>query len=195
MSSYFAWPIWDSYRSHGDVALLREDILTQPWYQPPTIVDDSVLQHAVNSCDVAAARVLIELGEHPNLPADDGFTLLHLAVDAAYEQKHSGESLEMIGLLLENGADPNVLGMDGTALHRAAGWGNVEVVGLLLKHGADIEARMLVDGELTPLMHAALWGKRDMVTFLLLSGADPMARCAEYMGGLTAEELVRNGIR
>ena len=63
---------------------------------------------------------------------------------------------------------------------------------LLLRHGANIEARMLIDGEMTPLMHAALVGEPQSVRFLLKHGADTMARCAAYCDNLTVVELVEN---
>lgn len=184
---------WDAYRAHQSLDLLRDDILTDPWYRVPQTVHESVLYFAVSACDPAAAALLIDLGESPNLPDDSGFPLLHHAVDLAEEQHEFPDSLRVIELLLKGGADPNRLGMDGTALHRAAGWGLIDVARLLLQHGANIEARMLVDGELTPLMHATLSDEPQMVAFLLSAGADPLARCAAYMGSLTAAELKQRG--
>jgi ankyrin repeat protein len=182
--------IWEAYRSHGDLDLLRQEVQIHPWHYPPAAVDESLLYYAVISCDVPAARLLIELGERADLPGDDGFPLLILAIDEASEQHESADSLEMVDLLLKHGADPNHLLLEGTALHRAAGSGCVTVAELLLRHGANLEARMKIDGEMTPLMHAALMGHPKMVYFLLEAGADPLARCAKYMGELTAEELV-----
>jgi ankyrin repeat protein len=190
MTPVWTHPIWNTYQSHGDVDQLREDVLTTPWYRTPLKLDDSLLVRAVESCDVAAVKVLIELGESPALPTSDGFPALHIAVDEAYDKDESPDALELVGTLLQHGADPNVHGNDGTSLHRAAGGGLVAVVDVLLRHGADIEARTRVDGELTPLMHAALMNQPNMVRHLLKNGADASARCAEYMGHLTTAELV-----
>ncbi len=190
MTPCWSSPIWDAYQSHRDIDQLRQDILTTPWYRAPVNVDESLLVRAVESCDVAAARLLMEIGEKPDLPCDDGFTLLHTAVDVARENQ-SPDAVALIECLLQNGANPNVQGIDGTPLHRAAGAGLTSVVDALLRHGTDIEARTLVDGGLTPLMHAALMGAPETVKQLLDSGADPSARCAAYWGSLTAEELVQ----
>jgi ankyrin repeat protein len=190
MTSICPDPIWDAYQSHRDVDLLREDVLSTPWYRTPVKANGSLLERAVAYCDQTAVNVLIELGESPNLPCDDGFPLLHTAVDAAHEKNQSQDSLDIIDSLLQHNASPNALGMDGTALHRAVGFGLVAVTDLLLQHRANIEARTLVDGELTPLMHSALMGQPEMVRFLLKMGADPSARCTEYAGSLTAAELV-----
>lgn len=164
---------------------------TTAWYRTPLKLDESLLVRAVESSDVGAVKVLIELGESPALLASDGFTTLHIAVDKAYDKHESPDALELIDTLLQHGGDPNTHGMDGTSLHRAAGFGLVAVVDQLLRHGADIEARMLVDGELTPLMHAALMKQPNMVRHLLKHGADASARCAAYMGHLTTAELVK----
>ena len=61
---------------------------------------------------------------------------------------------------------------DGTPLHRAAGTGVIDAVRILLAHGANLDARMLVDSELTPLMHAVLMQQPQMVRFLLDAGAN-----------------------
>ena len=190
MNPNWSNPIWDEYQTHRDVDQLRNDVLTTPWYRPPLKVDDSLLLRAVETCDVLAATKLMELGESPALPTDDGFTILHTAVDVAHDKNQSHAALELVDVLLQRDADPNVQGIDGTPLHRAAGAGLAAVADLLLRNGADIEARTLVDGEVTPLMHAALMGQPDMVRYLLRAGADTTARCAPYMGSLTAEELV-----
>ncbi len=192
MSPTWSHPIWDAYQSQGNLNCLREDVLTTPWYRLPATVDDSLLVRAVECCDVGAAKVLMELGETPSLPTDDGFTIIHTAVDVAHEKKESQDSLQLIESLLEFGADPNVQGADGTPLHRAVGWGLTDVAELLLRHGANIEVRTLIDGELTPLMYAAMMGQPESVRCLLKHGADTRARCAAYCDNLTVEELVEN---
>ncbi|MDB5338294.1 MAG: hypothetical protein JWN70_3913 [Planctomycetaceae bacterium] len=183
-------PIWDAYRSHGDIDQLRLDLVTTPWYRTPQNVDESLLVRAIACCDVAAAKLLMELGEKPDLPADDGITLLHTAVDMA-RNNPSPEALQLIICLLQNGGDPNIQGVDGTPLHRAAGFGLIAVIDALLQFDVDVEARTLIDGEMTPLMHAALMEQPEAVRHLLQAGADPSTRCATYWGNLTAAELVR----
>ncbi len=184
-------PIWDSYLAHQDVDVLRQDVLTTPWYRRPTKTTESLLQRAIEIGDFPAVKTLVELGESPALPADDGFTLLHSAVDMACENEESQAAIQIVQCLLENGGDPNLHGIDGaTPLHRAAGSGLAAVVETMLQHNGDIESRTLTDGELTPLMYAAMMGQSPIVQLLLTQGADTSARCAEYRGRLTAAELV-----
>jgi len=199
MAAYLA-PIWDNYLAHRSLDSLREDILTYPWYQPPEKADESLLLRAIQGRDAGAAVLLIAMGESPLLPASDGFTLLHTAVDAVSHaeiglKRDSVEiaprvdaALAVLRALLDGGADPNVMGADGTPLHRAAGSGIVESARMLLAYGADIEARMLIDGELTPLLHAAMMGQPQMVRFLLDSGANrsAMSRTSLRSGASTS---------
>ncbi len=198
-------PIWDHYVEHRNLELLREDILSDPWYEAPKTADESLLMRAVERSDVGAVRLLLSMGESPQLPASDGFTLLHQAVDEvsvvgsgrkadrAESNPHRDTALAVLTALLDGGADPNVQGMDGTPLHRAAGWGDVESARILLAYGADIESRMLVDGELTPLLHAALMGQPQMVRFLMDSGANRSAMSHPSLTGppMTLRELLK----
>ena len=72
-------PIWDKYLEHRNLDLLKEDILTDPWYQPPTDAGESLLMRAVQETDLGAVQLLLSMGESPLLPASDGFTFLHEA--------------------------------------------------------------------------------------------------------------------
>ena len=168
--------IWDDYEACGDVELFREDILTSPWYKEPDDVDDCLLRHAIEACDLRAVRMLLSIGESPSKPFKDGFSFLHIAVESIKSARSRStiehdQALKILTELLEFGADPNVLGMDGAPLHRAAGFGCTDAAQVLLSHGADIELRTLVDGERTPLIHAALMRQAPMVRFLLSAGA------------------------
>jgi uncharacterized protein len=186
-------PIWQNYRTHGDIDAFRTELLNTPWYLPPLTVEDSLLIRALQALDLPAIRVLIEVGESVALPADDGLTLLHIGVDVAGEVRENHLyviALEILETLINAGADPNVIGVDGTPLHRAAGWGIVPTAEKLLDLGADIDARTTEEGEMTPLMYAALLGQVNMVRFLLDHGADVDARSAQESGALTAEQMV-----
>ncbi len=204
MTAYLK-PIWDSYVEHRSLELLREDILSDPWYEAPKTADESLLMRAVERNDVGAVRLLLSMGDSAQLPALCGFTLLHQAVDEvsvvgsgrktdlAESNPHLETALAVLTALLDGGADPNVQGMDGTPLHRAAGWGDVEAARILLAYGAGIESRMLVDAELTPLLHAALMGQPQMVRFLMDSGANRSAMSRTSLTGppMTLRELLK----
>ena len=82
----------------------------------------------------------------------------------------SGESLEVVELLLRAGAEanPRTLGLVETPLGAAAKEGRMLVIIALLAAGADVNAHF-GDGSLTPL--AAVAGHEDVMVLLLLAGA------------------------
>ena len=65
--------VWDQYQAHGDVEMLREDILTSPWYQEPDDANDCLLMRAIEAFDVKAVRMLLSMGESPSKPFRGGF--------------------------------------------------------------------------------------------------------------------------
>ncbi|WP_353280158.1 ankyrin repeat domain-containing protein [Wolbachia endosymbiont (group A) of Phasia obesa] len=79
---------------------------------------------------------------------------------------------EMVELLIEKGANINMVSEDGpTLLHYAAAFSDKrEVVELLIKEGANVDAVNKVKN--TPLHAAALSGKREVVEFLIEKGAN-----------------------
>lgn len=91
-------------------------------------------------------------------------------------------NVEILKILLENGANVNSERPYGTSLHLAARKANLEIMRLLLEKDGDVNA---VDKEnWTPLHEAAKAGHADIVQILLDNGAcvNSMTRC----GGLTA---------
>lgn len=98
-----------------------------------------------------------------------GRTLLHYAAGAK-RYKLRGEHLKVAKLLLARGADVNASADTGyTALHVAAGLGQLEMVDFLLENGADINAR---DTRGTPLQAAVLLGDESVVARLIDGNAD-----------------------
>ena len=121
-------------------------------------------------------RQLVELllaqpGIKPDNAAGDGYTaLLHAA---------EKNSVEIAGLLLKAGADPNVInkrsgapGHVGPAIAEAAARGNEEMV-VLLAGQPGIKIDLASEGGDTALMHAVRKGSPTMVASLLKAGADP----------------------
>ena len=80
--------------------------------------------------------------------------------DAAMHGKY-----EMVKLLLENGANPNLNTGNGTALHKAIEYNYIEIVKLLIKYKADIN--LIDDEDYTPL-HRAVEARRKEIVFLLI---------------------------
>jgi uncharacterized protein len=116
--------------------------------------------------DAAALRGHLEAGGVVDTLADDGFTALHLA--CFFDRD------EVVRLLLDSGADPNVTAANGSDLrpvHSAVAAHASGLVAMLLAAGADPDPRQ--KGGFTPLHAAALHGDDAIVDLLLAAGADP----------------------
>ncbi|RYP68260.1 hypothetical protein DL771_006762 [Monosporascus sp. 5C6A] len=109
-------------------------------------------------------------------------TLKYLLTERKYDAKSTegrmalGTScergnVEVVKLLLENGADLTITKKDGwTPLHAASVNGHVEVVKLLLEKGADVTTAD--NNGNTPLLAASATGRVEVVKLLLENGAD-----------------------
>ena len=113
-------------------------------------------------CLGAVVLLCLVMGCHKK-PGPDGRSLLDAAIKRDWSQVRS---------LIENGADVNVRDPDTgyTALHLAAGAGNMEIVKFLVAKGADVNAAN--EGGWTPLHCAIAPGRRDLVQWLIANGAD-----------------------
>ncbi|HSG96858.1 MAG TPA: ankyrin repeat domain-containing protein [Woeseiaceae bacterium] len=124
------------------------------------------LIHSARTGDLEQVAEFIGAGEDIDaVDPKNGFTPLLWAVFKGHD--------EIVGLLLENGADPNVVGQRGeTALLVAAmEKAPPETYSLLLEHGADPNYQ---DGSgSSALMYAALYAPIETVQALLDAGADP----------------------
>lgn len=137
---------------------------------------------AAQACDTEKIHNLLEQGFDVNgnnelfleLPsgeakyykeAVDAFPPINLAVE--------NNCIDVVTLLLDAGADINIMGFDGTPLHRAIIDNNYGIVELLLKRGADPNISVIYWG--TPLHTAFLSDKTDLKLIRLLFdyGADP----------------------
>jgi len=98
-------------------------------------------------------------------------------------QDNSSRSINLMSLLLANGADPNLSDSAGLSpLFHAIHHRSEKNVRDLLRHGADPNAQADPSGTL-PLIHAVKRGQHDIVLSLLRCYADPNARDAS---GVTA---------
>lgn len=99
--------------------------------------------------------------------------------------------IELLRLLLDNKADPNLAADSGqTVLDQATRAGNLEAAKLLLDAGARVGVSE--DGKDSPLHGAAANGNAEMIELLLMKGADASAR---GQGGRTPLHALVNGAR
>ncbi|XP_071768687.2 ankyrin repeat and SOCS box protein 16 [Centroberyx gerrardi] len=133
----------------------------------------TALHDACTGGHSVCVQLLLSHGADPDLLAADGSAPLHLCTSA--------QSLQCAELLLEGGAEVNVLTQESrlTPLHSAARRGLEEHVELFLSHRADVIAKNR-EGE-TPLNAACSGAERPseagrylrVVQMLLGAGADP----------------------
>ncbi|KDO34789.1 hypothetical protein SPRG_00850 [Saprolegnia parasitica CBS 223.65] len=114
--------------------------------------------------------------EEVNQESSDG-GVVHAHVQFA--EAAANGSKTMVEFLLDNGADIDAPGRDGTTpLCAAALWGNETMVKFLLARGARVSARN--DGTAWTALHAAAFQEHGKVVRILLDAdADPYARDAE----------------
>jgi len=87
-----------------------------------------------------------------------------------YNLRQNEGDVEIVRLLLENGADANTTNNHGvTALASAVFRGYIDIAQLLVEKGADVNTKE--DNETTVLMVAAEAGQTNAVVFLLNKGA------------------------
>lgn len=139
---------------------------------------------AAQACDTENINILLEQGFDANghnesilkMPtyevesykeAVTAFPPINLAVE--------NNCIDVVSSLLDAGADINIIGFDGTPLHRAIIDNNYGIVELLLKRGADPNISVIYWG--TSLHTAYLSDKTDLKLIRLLFdyGADPNA--------------------
>jgi ankyrin repeat protein len=160
-----------------------------PWPSLGPNVALGPLHSAVASNNAIDLRRRINAGDSVDLPINgnkrwpDGTTPLMIAV--------CNSSDDMVGMLLERGASPNLRDITGeTALHKAR---SVTLVKLLILRGADVNA--LTNHGHTPLMTAAIrarMGDRNSVAVLqALLDANANRQIVDK-AGRTAAEILRS---
>ncbi len=151
-------------------------------------LEDELLEE-VAAGDIDAVRKLLKEGVSANAADEDGATALMYAA-------RDGD-LELVRLLVANGADPRRVGClhwheegkedwwTGSALHAAAGGGHMDVVRYLVGElGMDVDTQPAdcdpreCEGRrtVTPLLEAAFSGRVAVMRYLLKHGADVNAR-------------------
>ena len=121
-----------------------------------------------------AVRLLLELGADANQPSKDYGSPLHTACwqGDGNNGRDTREVEETIQLLIDAGADPNLLSRETRPLHEAVfgDWGSPTSVRVLLSRGADINAPN--ENGQTALMVAAQHGEVECLRLLLEAGAN-----------------------
>lgn len=148
----------------GDLQGLRAALGDPPGFPnspSPSLAIGNFLEYAIYHSPLAFVRSLLDLGaaidyEH------SGFPCLIAALSTDRPDK-----LELLGLLLECGADIEQRGVnDFTPLHYAVWSRDGQAVKLLLDRGADPEARTRIDDCSTPIEDAERQGIRPIVALL-----------------------------
>src|SRR5262249_41693325 len=128
---------------------------------------DRALIRAAAAGDVSGIDELLRAGANVNCTVMGEFG--SPLAGAAYKGR-----LDAVRLLLDRGADPNLLPLIMTPLIHAAEAGNVEIVSLLLDRGANID--LIVGGFQNALISASQKGRLEVVKLLVARGADVNAR-------------------
>jgi ankyrin repeat protein len=137
---------------------------------------------AVSQNDPEIVRMLLDRGADPRIRNSSGNSPLWAAIivpDAAQRENANTNFIaagdhyaEIVELLLDHGADANLISRDqGAPLHQAARAGGVELTRVLLAHGARAEIQG-DDRGTTPLMLAAENAHPEIVKLLLAAGAN-----------------------
>jgi ankyrin repeat protein len=137
---------------------------------PMPLAIGSCLEYAIYHSPLAFIRTMLEINADPN-PADHaGFPPLIAALSCSRSRPGSpgrSDVLEILGLLLSYGADPNQRGInDYTPLHMAVSERNLPAVALLLQAGADPHLRTRIDDYATPREMAETAGLGEIAALL-----------------------------
>lgn len=123
----------------------------------------------------------------------------YLGCGAPIKNAAAGGHLEIVRLLLERGADPNLpeegIAPDGHALHSAVVRGHIEIVRLLLEHGAhpNVEVESSADtlsAALGTAGYSYVQPNTDMVELLCSHGASRAVHLLAYSGDVLTAAAV-----
>lgn len=143
---------------------------------------DTPLLFAARSGDLASVRLLVEFGADVNDTDAWGISATNFATHSDF--------LDVVGFLLEAGADPNLAEPGFAPLHNAIMWRDTAMARVLIEHGADPNAvletwtperRTSRDWNYAPelvgapaIWLAARFGGPEITRMLAEAGADPL---------------------
>ncbi len=149
------------------IAHLEEVMKTAKPNPNAPVSPDHGLTYAASFADLDKIKAAVEAEPKLVFGYEKGGNLTTLLVIAAGSSKLD-ETVPVVAYLLEKGSDIQADDNSGrTALHRAAGKGNLKVIEMLLQAGADLEARD--NDQMTPLF---LTQDAETTQLLLDKGAD-----------------------
>lgn len=135
-----------------------------PFFRSSQQIQIDSLITAVNDGNLADAEILLYDGADPNIQDKIGNSLLQLA--------SLKDNTEMVSLLLDYKADPNLDRYDQNSLFTAINNNNTDIVRLLLEHYANPNRKNGLS--MTPLQQAILIRNLDIIELLLQYEADPL---------------------
>lgn len=146
----------------GDLDIMR--LLLDNGANPDRLVDGYLDMPALRYADdVEIAQLLLDRGAYAKSWVGETPLLTVLA--------QKGINIDVVKLLIANGADVNAYGEGGAPLHEAK---NAGIAQILIDNGADVNARRELGD--TPLLSAVWNGKKDIVKILIDHGADINAK-------------------
>ncbi len=118
--------------------------------------------HAIDIGTLTAIQWILGQQVDLNFVDPDGYSPLHSAIDLDTPDRH-----KILSLLLKNGADPNLHGInDWTPAHLAAARDDIQALKILIAHNADLTRSTRSDDYNTPLEEARLLKKSNAVAYL-----------------------------
>ena len=143
-----------------------------------------VLVGAAGSGIPAVVQEILKYKPDVNSRDEDGHTALLACLQPYHTSDENVNSKEVIRILLNAGADPNIADKRGMTPLIANAF-DLEIAQMLIAHGADVNAR--AQDSFTPLLNA---GTAEVTRVLLEHGADPFAKTKD---GKTALDFARGG--